>query len=159
MSRFIFTKFEFRTRLVKVIQGQGQEKFHLALIGFKLDGNKPGCERSVQWTFRMTLVKVIWGQGQVNFNLLRLSSNLVRINLDVRGVWNITSRITFCQGHPRSKSGEVKCKLALIGLKLGKNKPTCTCNSVWKLTLTRSSKVKVRGSGQFSTYTKWVQIW
>ena len=33
---------------VKVILGQGQVKFQLARIGFKLGENKPGCDRSTK---------------------------------------------------------------------------------------------------------------
>ena len=32
----------------QVIEGQGQVKFKLAQIGFKLGGNKPGCDRSMK---------------------------------------------------------------------------------------------------------------
>ncbi len=58
-----------RTRLVKVIQGQGQEKFQVAPIGLKLGENKLRCAGSMQPTLRTTLVKVIRGQGQEKFQL------------------------------------------------------------------------------------------
>ncbi len=34
--------------IAKVIRGQGQVKFQLAQIEFKLDENKPRCDRSMK---------------------------------------------------------------------------------------------------------------
>ena len=64
---------------IKNKNGQGQEKFQLALIGLKLDGSKSGCERSEKLALRMKLVKVIQGQSQEKFqiapNRLKLGEN------------------------------------------------------------------------------------
>ena len=65
-----------RTRLVKVIEGQGQVKFHLAPIGLKLGENEHGCDVSTKGTLRMRSVKVIQGQGQVRFLLAPIGPTL-----------------------------------------------------------------------------------
>ena len=46
-----------RKRLVKVIQGYGQVKFHFEPIRLKLGENKPGCDGSMKRTLRTRLLK------------------------------------------------------------------------------------------------------
>ena len=64
------------TRLVQVIQGQGQVKFHFEPIFTKLNENKPGCEGSMKQTLRTRLVKVNQGQGQVKLHLAPIGLKL-----------------------------------------------------------------------------------